>query len=276
MVKTATETGYVTVNNAKLYYEVAGEGQPVILGHAGFVDSGMWDAQWEALATRYKVIRYDMRGYGKSDLAPSPVSRRDELSGVMKALDIDRAALIGCSLSGETMLDFALEHPDRVDALILVSAVPGGFEMEGEPPALLFEMFGAMQAGDVERTSELQIRLWVDGMYRQPEQVVSAVRERAAEMNLIAVKNGTFATADSEPLNPLNPPAVGRLNEIGVPTLVIAGALDHPEILRAADVMAAAIPNAQKVIIPDSAHVPNMEKPAEFNAVVLSLLEKLG
>lgn len=276
MVNATTTNGTIEVNGANLYYEVAGEGQPVILGHAGFVDSGMWDSQWEALAARYKVIRYDMRGYGKSDLAPSPVSRRDELLGVMKALDIDRAALVGCSLSGETMLDFALEHPDRVDALILVSAVPSGFEMEGEPPAGLFEMFDAMQAGDIERTSELQIRLWVDGGYRQPEQVDSAVRERAAEMNLIAVKNGTFMTADSEPLSPLTPPAVGRLNEVGVPTLLIVGALDHPELQRAADVMAAAIPDAQKVIIPDSAHVPNMEKPAEFNAAVLALLEKLS
>lgn len=275
-VKTATTSGTIEVNDAKLYYEVAGEGQPVILGHAGFVDSGMWDTQWEALAARCKVIRYDMRGYGKSDLAPSPVNRRDELLGVMKALDIDHAALIGCSLSGETMLDFALEHPDRVDALVLVSAVPSGFEMEGEPPAELFEMIGAAHAGDIERTSELQIRLWVDGMYRQPEQVDAAVRERAAEMNLIVVKNGTFATAESQPLNPLTPPAVGRLNEIGVPTLLIAGALDHPEIVRAAEVMAAAIPNAQKLIIPDSAHVPNMERPAEFNAAVLALLEKLS
>lgn len=276
MAKTATQTGYIEVNDAKLYYEMVGEGQPVILGHAGFVDSGMWDAQWEALTAGFKVIRYDMRGYGKSDLAPNPVSRRDELLGVMKALDINHAALIGCSLSGETMLDFALVHPGMVDTLVLVSSVPGGFEMGGEPPAALFEMIGAVQAGDVTRASELQIRLWVDGGYRQPEQVDPAVRQRAAEMNLIAVKNGTWATAESQSINPLTPPAVGRLNEIGVPTLVIAGALDHPEILRAADVMAAAIPNAQKVIIADSAHVPNMEKPAEFNAVVLALLEKLG
>lgn len=276
MTKTATQTGYIEVNDAKLYYEMAGEGQPVILGHAGFVDSGMWDAQWEVLSAGFKVIRYDMRGYGKSDLAPSPVSRRDELLGVMRALDIDRAALIGCSLSGEVMLDFALVHPEMVDALVLVSSVPGGFEMVGEPPAALFEMIGAVQAGDVTRASELQIRLWVDGGYRQSEQVDPTVRGRAAAMNLIAVKNGTWATAESQPINPLTPPAVGRLNEIGVPTLVIVGALDHPEILRAADVMAGTIPDAQKVIIADSAHVPNMEKPAEFNAAVLALLEKLG
>lgn len=276
MTKTATQTGYIEVNDAKLYYEMAGEGQPVILGHTGFVDSGMWDAQWEALSADFKVIRYDMRGYGKSDLAPSPVSRRDELLGVMRALDVDRAALIGCSLSGEMMLDFALTHPEMVDALVLVSSVPGGFEMGGEPPAGLFEMIGAVQAGDVTRASELQIRLWVDGGCRQPEQVDPTVRGRAAEMNLIAVQNGTWATADSQPINPLTPPAVGRLNEIGVPTLVIAGALDHPEILRAADVMAGAIPNAQKVIIADSAHVPNMEKPAEFNTVVLALLSEIA
>lgn len=274
-VKTMTASGTINVNGTNLYYEMAGEGLPVILGHAGFVDSGMWDAQWEALAARYKVIRYDMRGYGQSDLAPSPVVRRDELYGVMRALDIDRAALIGCSLSGEMMLDFALEHPERVSALTLVSAVPSGFEMQGEPPAALFEMIGAVQQGDVERASELQIRIWVDGQFRQPEQVDADVRQRAAEMNLIAVKNGTWATAESQPLNPLTPPAATRLHEIGVPTLVIAGALDHPEILRAADVLVSGIDGAQKLIIADSAHVPNMEKPAEFNTAVLRFLNAL-
>ena len=117
----------------------------------------------------------------------------------------------------------------------------------------------------MKRVSELQIRLWVDGIFRQPEQVDPHVRKLAAEMNRIAVENGTWARVDANPLNPLNPPAVERLAEIEVPVLILAGSLDHPEVLRAADLLAKEIRHAKKIILPDSAHVPNMEKPAEFN-----------
>jgi pimeloyl-ACP methyl ester carboxylesterase len=217
-----------------------------------------------------------MRGFGKSDLGVIPIERRRDLDRLMQQLDVPRAALLGCSLSGEVMLDFALEHPEKVAALILVSAVPGGFELQGDPPAQILEMIGAIQQGDLASASELQNRIWVDGPFRQPEQVNPAVRQRAAEMNRIALANGTWGKADVQPANPLNPPAMQRLAEIRVPTLIIAGQLDHPEILRAADVMVAAIPHAEKVIIPDSAHLPNMEQPAEFNRVVLDFLRKQG
>ncbi len=268
-----TKTGYVSVNDGKLYYEVAGEGDTLVLVHAGFVDSGMWDAQWDAFTKQYRVIRFDMRGYGKSDLATGPVSRRGDLFQVLEQLDMERAALIGCSLGGEVVMDVALEHPDRVSALVVVSAVPSGFQMQGEPPAPLMAMMEAAQKGDLEKTSELQIQLWVDGPSRQPGQVNAAVRQQAAAMNRIAVKNGTFFTADSQPLNPLDPPAATRLKDIHIPTLIIAGALDNSEILRAADVMAKEIKGAKKVVIEDAAHVPNMEKPEAFNRAVLDFLD---
>jgi len=271
---TQTQSGYLNLDGGKLYYEVAGEGQPLLLAHAGFVDSGMWDAQWQAFSAQYRAIRYDMRGYGKSDPLPAPVVRREELEQLLDHLGVERAALLGSSLGGEIVVDFTLEHPDRVWALIPVSAVPGGFEMQGAPPRYVMDMIAALQQDDFERVSDLQIRIWVDGMYREPEQVEAKVRQHAAAMNRIAVQNRTWGM-DAEPPNPLDPPAAGRLGSIGVPTLVIAGALDHPELLRAAAVMAGAIKGAKKVIIDGAAHVPNMEHPATFNRAVLDFLGAL-
>jgi pimeloyl-ACP methyl ester carboxylesterase len=267
-----TETGYLNLDGGKLYYEVAGAGEALALAHAGFVDSRMWDDQWEALAERYRVIRYDMRGYGRSDRLEGAVNRRDELLALLNHLGVERAHLLGCSLGGAIMIDFALEHPNRVASLIPVSAVPGGFSMQGEPPPNLLAMMAAVQQGDLARASELQLRIWVDGLFRQPEQVNPTVRERAAVMNRIAVENETWAVADSQNVSPLNPPAAERLRDIHAPVLAIAGALDHPEILRAADVMAGEIPAARKAIIAEAAHVPSMEKPAEFNRLVLDFL----
>ena len=100
-------------------------------------------------------------------------------------------------------------------------------------------------------------------------------RQRAAEMNRIPVEHGTFML-DAQPVDPLDPPAVTRLNQIRVPTLIIAGALDNAELLRAADVMQEGITGARKVIIPGAAHVPNMEKPEEFNRAVLGFLTDAG
>ena len=267
-----TQSGYVQVDGGKLYYEMAGEGETVVLVHAGFVDSGMWDGQFEEFAKQYRVIQYDMRGFGKSDVATGPVCRRADLYGVLTALGIEEAHLIGCSIGGETVIDFALEHPEIVKSLVVVSATPSGFEMQGEPPPFLLEMMGAIQEGNLEYASELQVRIWVDGMFREPEPVNTDIREQAAEMNWIAVKNGTWMIADLQPLTPLHPPAIGRLGELSVPTLIMAGALDHTEISRAADVMVTEIKGAEKVILDSAAHVPMMEKAMEFNRAVLDFL----
>ena len=271
MVKTMT--GYVDLDDGKLYYEMAGDGDTLVLGHAGFVDSRMWDAQRDAFTQKYRVIRFDMRGYGKSDPAERPRTRRYDLAQLLDHLQVERAALLGCSLGGEIMIDFVLEHPEMASALITVSSAPSGFQVQGDPPPHLFEMITALQQGDTARASELQIRIWVDGLYRQPEQLNPGVRQRAAEMNLIPVRMNTWLAADSHPLNPLDPPAISRLSAIHVPALIMAGALDHPEVLRAADVMTDAIKGAKKHIFSHSAHLPNMEEPEEFTQVVLSFLD---
>ena len=111
--------------------------------------------------------------------------------------------------------------------------------------------------------------MWVDGIYRQSGQVCSHVCKRAAKTNRIAVENGTLAKADANPLNPLNPLAAVRLTEISILTMVLAGALDHPEVLRAVDLLANEIRGAKKVILPDSVHIPNMEKPANLTGLCL-------
>lgn len=267
---------YINITGANIYTESAGSGDTVVLLHAGFLDSGMWDAQFEALSKTHHVVRYDQRGFGKSEPAAGPVSRHQELADVLDTLGISRATIIGCSQGGTAALDFALAHPEKVISLILVSATPSGFEMQGEPPADMLAMFGAAQQGDLARVSELQIKLWIDGGFRQADQVDSKVRTYAARMNKIAVERGTLFTADAQPLNPLDPPAVQRLGEVNTPVLVIDGGLDHPELLRAADVLVSNIRGARKLVIENAAHTPNMERPEVFDRAVLDFLQAQG
>ncbi len=268
-------TGFFDLSDGKIYYEVAGDTgnhETLVLSHAAFLDSRMWDSQWQAFAQHYRVIRYDMIGYGKSDPATGPRTRRQDLYRLLQHLDVRRAHLLGCSMGGEIMLDLALEYPELAASLTLVNSTPSGFELQGEPPAYLLEMIEATQQGDIERASELQLRIWVDGPQRTPEQVEAQVRQHASEMNRIFVRNGTWMIAELQPLNLLSPPAIGRLHEIGVPTLIVSGALDHAETLRAGEVMATGISGAKRVTIPNTAHVPNMEQPELFKRTLLEFL----
>ncbi|MFN8441329.1 MAG: alpha/beta fold hydrolase [Caldilineaceae bacterium] len=269
-------SGYFDLGDGKLYYEVSedeGQQQTLVLSHAAFLDGRMWDSQWDAFTQHYRVVRYDMMGFGRSEVATGQRSRRADLLRLLDHLQIERAHLLGCSMGGEIVIDLALEHPERVESIIVVNGVPNGFEMQGEPPPHFMEMIAASQAGDVDLTSELQLRIWFDGPYRTTDQVdAQAARQYASTMNRIFVVNGTFAV-DMQPLNPLTPPAIERLNEIHIPVLIINGALDHAEVLRGAELMLAKIPQAQQVIIPNTAHVPNMEEAEIFNKSVLDFLE---
>lgn len=270
---TETTTGYVELDDGRIYYETAGKGFPLVLSHAAFLDSRMFDAIWMPLARQFRVVRYDMRGYGKSSLIRGPVSRRADLEQLLRHLDISRAHWVGCSYGGEIMLDLALEHQEQAASLTLVGGTPGGFELRGQPPRYMLEMFDAMKTGDIDRASELQIRIWLDGEQREPEQVDPELRQKALEMNRIPVTHSTYFLADTQPVHPLTPPAVTRLEQVRPPTLIIAGSLDHPEVLRAADEMTARIPHARKVIFEGSGHVPSYEQPEHFVRELLAFLQ---
>jgi 3-oxoadipate enol-lactonase len=125
----AAQTGFADINGAKIYYEVAGEGQPFLMVHAGIANKSMWDEQFEFFAQKYKVIRYDMRGYGQSLPVADDYQRHEDIRGLLDFLKIDHAYLMGCSMGGGACMNFALEYPQRADALIMVGSGPGGSPM---------------------------------------------------------------------------------------------------------------------------------------------------
>lgn len=264
---TRSTTGYADVNGARLYYEVAGAGKPVVMLHAGIATSDMWEPQFAELATRYRVLRYDMRGAGRSSSPTGPASTTGDLFGLMDTLGMDRAALIGCSMGGGTVLDAALAQPERVAALVLVgSAISGQQPPVDELPPLIQQLIEASQSGDIDRVNELELRLWVDGTGRTPQDVNPAVRAKVSAMNRGLLERQ--AEADKIEWQPLEPPAIGRLEEVRAPALVIVGDRDVPFTVESAHLLAQRIPNAREVILHETAHVPNMERPEEFTRAV--------
>jgi pimeloyl-ACP methyl ester carboxylesterase len=123
--------GFAGVNGAKLYYEVMGAGHWLVLLHEGIADSRMYDDQFNTFAQRYRVVRFDIRGFGQSDFPPDdePLALHEDLYGLLAFLGIKKTYVLGMSMGGAIALDFTLSHPDMVDALILVSSGAGGYDM---------------------------------------------------------------------------------------------------------------------------------------------------
>lgn len=105
--------GYAPVHNGELYYEASGEGHPLVLLHAGIADHTMWDAHAPVFAQRFRVIRYDARGYGRSHTQDTEFSDWQDLEDLLDYLQTPAAHLIGISRGGSTAIDFALQHPER-------------------------------------------------------------------------------------------------------------------------------------------------------------------
>lgn len=268
------ESGFAEINGAQVYYESAGEGPALVLAHAGIADARMWDEQFPVFASRFRVVRYDRRGFGRTRVKESGASysHHEDLHALLRFLGIGRAILVGCSQGGKIVMDFTLEHPSVTQALVLVASALGGFEFSGEEPRQFAELERADQAGDVERVNELELQIWVDGPRRGPQEVDARVRERVREMNRTAL---TYAQAPGTE-QPLEPAAINRLGELRVPTLIVTGDLDTPKTLAAARVLGDKIAGAEAVVVKGTAHLPNMERPEEFNRHVLSFLGRLG
>ena len=264
----ATTTGFADMNGGKLYYEVAGDGQPLVLIHGGLVNSRLWDDQFEVFAQHHRVVRYDVRGFGQSSPPTQPYSNHADLKALLDFLSIDKAAVLGLSMGGAIAIDFALTCPERVTALIPVAAGLSGYQFDAAP-ALQTEMRTAYDQGDKARAAEISLQMWTDGPNRTPAQVNPLARERIRAMTL-----HTFELPDTEQnyLQPLDPPAVLRLKEIQAPTLFIVGDEDVHGILDIADLIVKSVPGARKAILPGTAHHLNVEKPAEFNQIVLEFL----
>ena len=271
----SSQSGFAPVEGTELYYETAGSGPWLVLLHAGIADRHMWDDQWAEFAARVRLLRYDMRGFGRSPMTGGAFSNRQDLFQLLKFLGIESANFIGCSMGGMTLLDFSLEHPQMVGSMVLVAAAVSGMAPEGQPPREILEMIEARKTGDFERAADLHVRIWADG-FKRGGKAEAGVRERVRRMGLEALENqDEFLRATGFLMEtPLQLPASGRLGEVRCPTLVLAGDLDDDNVLRAAETLTKGIPDARKEIIHGAAHLPNMEKPEEFNRVVLEFLNK--
>ena len=268
-----THSGFARSGNAKLYYELAGEGAPFVMIHAGVADSRQWDNQFTRFAAHFRVLRYDMRGYGKSEPVDGEFSHMGDLAAVLEHVGMrEPLVIMGCSMGGGLAMDFTLAHPSRVRALVMVDAGPTGLTLDVPRPPKFADAEAAYKAGQLDLVAELETQIWFDGMGRTPKQVNPAMRRLAYEMNRLALSHEATGLGKRTP--DVQTPAVQRLAELDIPVLVIVGTHDTPYLLAAADYMVEKIPSAHKVVIEDAAHLPNMDHPDEFYRAVKTFLDE--
>lgn len=266
-------SGVVAVHGGETYYEDAGLGDALVLVHGGFGDRRMWDDHFASLARGHRVVRFDLRGFGRSPAPHAAYSPVDDLLRLLDALAIERATLVGNSMGGALALDFALTHPERVAGLVFVASGIGGFPDTPEDEARFAgertEMRKAFESAFVN--PDHGVELWLQSPMVATTSVLPATSARLRTM--IADNRSMFAL-EHWPFEPLDPPAVKRLSEVRAPTLVVAGGRDTPWMLAASRRAHAGIAGSQLVVIEGADHLPHMAAPREFRAALDDFLAR--
>ncbi|HJR62457.1 MAG TPA: alpha/beta fold hydrolase [Gemmatimonadaceae bacterium] len=261
------ESDTVTVPGGQLYYEVAGSGPAVVLVHGGFGDRRMWDAQLDAFAARYRVVRYDHRGFGRSPAPDSAYSPTGDLIRLLDHLSIDRAHLVGNSMGAAVVLDFALLHPERVMKVVAAASGANGAPTTEEDGRSVIEVFETAATRGTEAAAEM----WV----KHPMvTVTSSDSSTAPLLRTMVYDNREVFQMRHWPIDSLSPPAFERMGQLRVPVLFVIGDRDIEVVKRIANATAGRVPGARRAIIAGADHLPQMARPMEFNRLVLDFLRE--
>jgi pimeloyl-ACP methyl ester carboxylesterase len=267
-------TGKVPVGTRghELYYEVQGTGEPVVLIHGVTLDLRQWDAQVPALSDKYKVIRYDVIGHGRSSglssaLPNGALNDSIYLRDLLDALEIDKAHVVGLSMGGGIGTRFALDYPERVHTLTPMDSRIWGYNV----PSELGERFSSYIDVSQKQGVQAALPLWAADPLFAPANANPAVQ---AQLEQIVVQGHGSLGAGAYFQWPnfqkvAYPSALNRLTQIAHPTLVMVGELDAIDFKLQADILDRDIPNSTKLIVPNAGHMSNMEQPEFVNAALL-------
>jgi pimeloyl-ACP methyl ester carboxylesterase len=256
------ESGYVNVSGGRLYYESLGSGNAIIFIHGNAGDRRHWDGQFEALLTDHRVIRYDVRGYGKSSLPmrDQPYSNHRDLAELLDHLAIDRAHVAGWSMGSGIAFDFALAFPERTISLISVGPWVNGYASASAQD--FYSDFSEFAAVLAEEGLEQAANAWMKIPFFANTVIDSTVADR---FKTIAEDYSFWAFTHDSPIEGLMPVASNRVHEISIPTLIMTAQKDIPACQEIAEFLNETIDDSEKVVMEGAGHLMHMEKPELFN-----------
>jgi 3-oxoadipate enol-lactonase len=249
------------VPGGELYYEAEGDGVPVVLVHGLALDARMWDDQVPALKDIARVVRYDVRGFGRSTRdAETSYSHAGDLWRLLDHLEIDKAVLVGLSMGGRIVVEATLAAPERVRALVLLDAVLDGVPWDPDSERGMQAIGEGLRSGGLDGAKAA----WLRHDFFVPAQRTPDVARRLAEM--VGEYSGVNWTS-ADPHTP-HPHSIELLATIAAPTTVVTAELDVDCFHEMSDVLADRIPGARKVTVPGVGHMVNMESPETVNALL--------
>jgi pimeloyl-ACP methyl ester carboxylesterase len=257
------------VNGAKISYEIQGEGPALVLLNDGILDRRMWNDQVAAFSKHYTVIRYDFRGWGKSEPPQQPFSHVDDLYELLQFLHIEKAALLGSLVGGGVALDFALEHPEMVERIIVVTPLVYGFRYS--PPTHMWTQAWQALAQAGEKSRLIDLYMSTPALGRRLSDNAAARRRLEA---MLSENFSVYKIDFSQFLLRLDPPTMRMLPAVRTPTLILTGTTVDPDLRLVVEFLQRGIHDARQIVIPNTGSLMNMEKPEEFNRVVLDWLGK--
>ena len=256
-------SGYLSLDEDSIYYETAGSGRNILLIHDGLLPGEVWNAQFAFFSRDFHVIRYDRRGYGLSSPATGSYTHLEDLKHLYEHLQIDSAILIACSSGGALAIDFTLEYPEKVNALVLVGAVVGGFSYTDH-----MRTRGGHLPESFENDLEESLYYVTDDpylIYDKNTEVKKAAVEMLRAFPRRIQRRPNFVRPDIPPSR--------RLNEIVVPTLILVGEYDIPDVHAVSGALSNGIPNSRRYVIQDAGHIIPMEQPAQFNQTIVDFIQ---
>jgi 3-oxoadipate enol-lactonase len=260
-------------SDGHLAYDDIGDGPAVVFLHDGTLNRGVWDQQVHAFHG-YRVLNVDARGHGESSTPMTEYLRGEDVTVLLDHLGLESAYLVGQAMGGTSALDTALDHPSRVAGLVLSGC--GTSEQYWQSEFLVQTLQRQMKyafEGDTAGYIEMQLRMWVDGPRREPQDVDPAVRERCREMAMHT------ATHHARP-NPVMPGKAAdtwnRLSNVDIPLLGIVGELESTDVREMLDRIVSTVPDAKLEVFDGAGHMVNMEQPGRFTAAVRQFLDGLS
>jgi pimeloyl-ACP methyl ester carboxylesterase len=253
-VASKTVNGRLEISGSKIYYEECGSGpSAVVLLHDGLLHSVTWDAVWKPLCGRYHTVRYDRRGYGRSEAPKTSFTPSEDLYALLTHLKIEHAVVVGSSSGGALAIDFALAHPEMVDGLFLIGPVVDGMEVTPAFTGRREKNMAPLTNGDTKAAAENWSKdpyLIGEGHEGARKRVYDVLSENPQNLKY----TGEFETRNSQPSN-------SRLGEIHAPTSIVVGEFDISDVHAHAGAIEAGIPGAERDIIINSGHLVQLEQP---------------
>jgi 3-oxoadipate enol-lactonase len=261
-----TTSGYLDVGGSKIYYETRGSGPAIILLHDGLLPAVTWDEVWEPLVAMHQVIRYDRRGYGRSELPTKSYSSTKDLRTLLTHLKVQHAVIVGSSSGGALAIDFAIEHPELVDGLFLIGPVVHGMEYSVEFGQRANRNNEPMERDDVRAVA----KNWSEDRFLVAGPNEGARRKIYKQL----VANSEKLKFDNHFEQKLSPPASNRLSEVKAPTLVLAGEADIADVQAHCAAINAGIRGSTREVIEGAGHLIQLEKPADVARRIVDFAQR--